>query len=162
MGKGRAAYEAILNKIADITRDTSKKKLSKAAEKKQIEERKEYLENLREQTKKRNTPGTLAEERSQEKRKALEDLMRDRTQGPIQPVELRAPFSRGQGYKDVGGGDAGRSPKAVDAYFKEFNKKPSLKKGGAVKKMKKGGTVKHNCKRGDGCAKRGKTKGRMI
>lgn len=36
--------------------------------------------------------------------------------------------------------------------------KPAMKKGGAVKKMAKGGGVT----RGDGCAARGKTKGRMV
>ena len=34
---------------------------------------------------------------------------------------------------------------------------PGMKKGGAVKKMAKGGMV-----RGDGCATRGKTKGRFV
>jgi len=37
-----------------------------------------------------------------------------------------------------------------------------LKKGGMVKKMKSGGTVSSASKRADGCAVRGKTKGRMI
>jgi hypothetical protein len=35
--------------------------------------------------------------------------------------------------------------------------KPNMKKGGVVKKMAKGGVT-----RGDGCATRGKTKGRMV
>ena len=38
----------------------------------------------------------------------------------------------------------------------------SMKKGGMVKKMKSGGTVSSASKRADGCAVRGKTKGRMI
>jgi hypothetical protein len=38
----------------------------------------------------------------------------------------------------------------------------SFKKGGMVKKMKSGGTVSSASKRADGCAVRGKTKGRMI
>jgi hypothetical protein len=38
------------------------------------------------------------------------------------------------------------------------NKMGYMKKGGKVKQMKKGGMVK----RGDGCAVRGKTKGRMV
>ena len=38
-----------------------------------------------------------------------------------------------------------------------------LKKGGQVKKMAKGGSVKSSAsKRADGCAQRGKTKGRMV
>jgi hypothetical protein len=36
------------------------------------------------------------------------------------------------------------------------------KKGGAVKKMAKGGSVSSASKRGDGCATKGKTRGRMI
>jgi hypothetical protein len=40
--------------------------------------------------------------------------------------------------------------------------KLSMKKGGAVKKMASGGKVSSASKRGDGCAIRGKTKGRMI
>ena len=42
-----------------------------------------------------------------------------------------------------------------------------MKKGGVVKKMAKGGVVKKMAsggavRRGDGCATRGKTKGRMV
>jgi len=37
-----------------------------------------------------------------------------------------------------------------------------MKKGGKVKQMKKGGKVSSCSKRADGCAKRGKTKGRMV
>lgn len=36
------------------------------------------------------------------------------------------------------------------------------KKGGAVKKMAKGGSVGSASKRADGCAQRGKTRGRMV
>lgn len=36
------------------------------------------------------------------------------------------------------------------------------KKGGKVKKMAKGGSVSSASKRADGCAVRGKTKGRMV
>lgn len=40
---------------------------------------------------------------------------------------------------------------------------PNMKRGGKVKKMAKGGSVKSSAsKRGDGCAQRGKTKGRMV
>jgi hypothetical protein len=41
------------------------------------------------------------------------------------------------------------------------NAKP-MKKGGAVKKMAKGGSVGSASKRADGCATKGKTKGRII
>jgi hypothetical protein len=37
-----------------------------------------------------------------------------------------------------------------------------LKKGGAIKKMAKGGKVSSVSKRADGCAQRGKTRGRMC
>ena len=37
-----------------------------------------------------------------------------------------------------------------------------MKKGGAVKKKAKGGTVSSASKRGDGCAIKGKTKGRFV
>lgn len=37
-----------------------------------------------------------------------------------------------------------------------------MKKGGQVKKMAKGGSVSSASKRADGCAVKGKTKGRMI
>ena len=38
----------------------------------------------------------------------------------------------------------------------------AMKKGGAVKKKAKGGTVSSASKRGDGCAIKGKTKGRFV
>jgi hypothetical protein len=37
-----------------------------------------------------------------------------------------------------------------------------MKKGGKVKKMAKGGSVGSASKRADGCAKRGKTRGKMV
>jgi hypothetical protein len=39
---------------------------------------------------------------------------------------------------------------------------PTMKKGGKVKKMAKGGSVSSASKRGDGCATKGKTKGRFV
>jgi hypothetical protein len=41
------------------------------------------------------------------------------------------------------------------------NAKP-VKKGGMIKKMAKGGSVSSASKRADGCASKGKTKGRII
>ena len=38
----------------------------------------------------------------------------------------------------------------------------AMKKGGKVKKMAKGGKVSSASKRGDGCATKGKTKGRFV
>ncbi len=46
-----------------------------------------------------------------------------------------------------------------DSTQKSF-KRPEMKKGGVVKKMAAGGSVAS--KRADGCAARGKTKGRMV
>jgi hypothetical protein len=37
-----------------------------------------------------------------------------------------------------------------------------MKKGGTVKKMAKGGSVSSASKRADGCAVKGKTKGRFV
>jgi len=37
-----------------------------------------------------------------------------------------------------------------------------MKAGGRVKKMASGGSVKSSCQRGDGCAIKGKTKGKMV
>lgn len=55
--------------------------------------------------------------------------------------------------------DAKIRDKESKAYDKASSIKPAMKKakGGAVKKYAKGGMV-----RGDGCAQRGKTKGRMV
>ena len=38
----------------------------------------------------------------------------------------------------------------------------AMKRGGAVKKMAKGGSVSSASKRADGCANKGKTKGRFV
>ena len=46
---------------------------------------------------------------------------------------------------------------AVDASMKT----PGMKRGGAVKKYAKGGSVSSASKRADGCAQRGKTRGKM-
>ena len=39
---------------------------------------------------------------------------------------------------------------------------PAMRKGGKVKKMAKGGKVSSASKRGDGCATKGKTKGKFV
>ena len=60
--------------------------------------------------------------------------------------------------KRLGSGRVGTTPSS-------FSKPDPIgaKKGGYVKKMAKGGAVKSSAsKRADGCAQRGKTKGRMI
>lgn len=72
---------------------------------------------------------------------------------------------------EKGGGSAmlGLIPAALDynAKDKDKDKKdatvktPGMKRGGAVKKMAKGGSVSSASKRADGCAQRGKTRGKM-
>ena len=58
-----------------------------------------------------------------------------------------------------GGNRVGMIPPKMDS----FGSTPGAKKGGAVNKMAKGGSVKSGAsKRADGCAVRGKTKGRMV
>jgi len=72
---------------------------------------------------------------------------------------------------EKGGGSAmlGLIPAALDynAKDKDKDKKdatvktPGMKHGGAVKKMAKGGSVSSASKRADGCAQRGKTRGKL-
>jgi hypothetical protein len=59
---------------------------------------------------------------------------------------------------DSGTGSTPRTKVAIDLVDDKFEK--VMKKGGTVKKMAKGGSTAS--KRADGCAVRGKTKGRMI
>ena len=74
---------------------------------------------------------------------------------------------------EKGGGSAmlGAIPALLDYNAKDKDKdkkdavaatKPAgMKHGGAVKKMAKGGSVSSASKRADGCAQRGKTRGKM-
>lgn len=72
---------------------------------------------------------------------------------------------------EKGGGSAmlGLIPALLDynAKDKDKDKKdatvktPGMKHGGTVKKMAKGGSVSSASKRADGCAQRGKTRGKM-
>lgn len=76
--------------------------------------------------------------------------------GDMQPPGIRPigrmlpPMLRGQG------SDGGRLDQSMSAGM------AGMKKGGAVKKKAKGGTVSSASKRGDGCAVKGKTKGRFV
>lgn len=54
-----------------------------------------------------------------------------------------------------------RDKRYADEYAAE-NPQPKYRKGGKVKKMAKGGSVSSASKRGDGCATKGKTKGRFV
>jgi hypothetical protein len=51
---------------------------------------------------------------------------------------------------------------AARSYGRLYKEGMGMKKGGKVKKMKKGGTVSSASKRADGCAVKGKTKGRFV
>jgi hypothetical protein len=61
----------------------------------------------------------------------------------------------GKGSLSVGASPFGGGKAGATASF-------PLKKGGKVKKMAKGGSVSSASKRGDGCATKGKTKGKMV
>ena len=64
------------------------------------------------------------------------------------PMGLMVPRGRG-----IGAGLAGQAAMA---------RMGGMKKGGTVKKMAKGGSVSSASKRADGCAIKGKTKGRFV
>lgn len=51
---------------------------------------------------------------------------------------------------------------AAKSYGRLYKEGMGMKKGGKVKKYKKGGTVSSASKRADGCAIKGKTKGRFV
>jgi hypothetical protein len=55
-----------------------------------------------------------------------------------------------------------RANKALNGGVTTGILRPGLAKGGAVKKMAKGGSTTSASKRADGCAQRGKTKGRFV
>ena len=57
-----------------------------------------------------------------------------------------------------GGNRVGMIPPKIDS----FGSTPGAKKGGMVKKMAKGGSVSSASKRADGCAVKGKTRGKML
>jgi hypothetical protein len=71
----------------------------------------------------------------------------DRPDVTARPMGLMLPRGRGLGASLAGMG-------ALQA--------SGMKKGGTVKKMAKGGTVSSASKRADGCAVKGKTKGRFV
>jgi hypothetical protein len=54
---------------------------------------------------------------------------------------------------------AAEKAKAAEAEAEKKKEAPGMKRGGAVKKMAKGGSASS---RADGCATKGKTKGRMV
>jgi hypothetical protein len=73
--------------------------------------------------------------------------------GPNVDVSDRLSFSAGLGKGALG--NEGKPLFGANARF-------AFKKGGKVKKMAKGGSVSSASKRADGCATKGKTKGRFV
>jgi len=59
---------------------------------------------------------------------------------------------------------AGKKEQGILGKYSKFSRDlpEAKKKGGMIKKMAKGGSVSTASKRADGCATKGKTKGRMI
>ena len=65
--------------------------------------------------------------------------------------------------RGVGADNAPDTAAAANIRRRLAEMEPGMKKGGRVKKMAKGGVVKVSAsRRGDGCATKGKTKGRMV
>ena len=78
-------------------------------------------------------------------------------------------FSRGPAAGDSGGVSAGEASRFGQGATKNprgmsrsEDRNPDMKKGGKVKAFAKGGSVSSASSRGDGCAQRGKTRGRMV
>ena len=99
---------------------------------------------------KKETPATTQAEYD----KAFEDMK----SGKIQPP-------RNDDMGPVNTGDEMTKGSATEKELLKYLRAPArqgMKKGGSVKKMAKGGSVSSASKRADGCATKGKTKGRMI
>lgn len=95
----------------------------------------------------KSTAELLDEDRAATMRKKMEEM------GDIGPVEVGA--TRPGVSKSMEDMEMDR---ATDRGY-EYTKKRPFKNGGAVKKMAKGGSAS---KRADGCAIRGKTKGKFV
>jgi len=74
----------------------------------------------------------------------------------------RATKDYGQDEQTAGGLEMGPMLRGQDVSRPMSAGMVGMKKGGAVKKKAKGGTVSSASKRGDGCAIKGKTKGRFV
>jgi len=82
---------------------------------------------------------------------------------PSLPPRLgRATKDYGQDEQTAGGLEMGPMLRGQDVSRPMSAGMAGMKKGGAVKKKAKGGTVSSASKRGDGCAIKGKTKGRFV
>ena len=76
-------------------------------------------------------------------------------QGAFSNLRKISPMMHAIGETDT---KAEKRRKRKEAGESDTSAEPTMRKGGKVKKMAKGGKVT----RGDGCAKRGRTKGRMV
>ena len=75
------------------------------------------------------------------------------------PAKTGAPLPSGMG---MGGGQPTPPSRTGGGQPIMAGGAGGMKKGGKVKKMAKGGSVSSASKRGDGCATKGKTKGRFV
>lgn len=82
-----------------------------------------------------------------------------RAMGPLSPVGYVAMKQRDKALKKKKGA-VGKPDGAEPVMVMEAGE--GMRKGGKVKKMAKGGSVSSASKRGDGCATKGKTKGRFV
>jgi hypothetical protein len=80
----------------------------------------------------------------------------------VLPPRLPPRFDSGQDGQTAGGLEMGPMLRSQDVSRPMSAGMAGMKKGGAVKKKAKGGTVSSASKRGDGCAIKGKTKGRFV
>ena len=108
------------------------------------------------------TPAQLAAMRRNKGKSTAELLDEDRAA----TIRRKMDEMGAQEPADIGGVRPGVGKSAEDQMMDqatdrgyEYTKKRPFKNGGAVKKMAKGGSASS---RADGCAQRGKTKGRMI
>ena len=152
----------VLKRLKDKVMGTDEQ--NKAAQKR-MDERK--AEKDREQTKKMRKPQSFDEKyalstlRSQNKlAKEYEDIEK-----PTNMVEQYRKDSMPEKLRKTADRTFKNLPEEVKDY--EAYKDAGFKKGGKVKEKatnsyKSGGSVSSASKRGDGCAQRGKTKGRMV
>jgi hypothetical protein len=81
-----------------------------------------------------------------------------------------AKYGARMGYNTITGDEKGKAAAtkdymdAAEAEEKRGKREPQLgkKRGGSIQKYAKGGSISSASSRADGCAQRGKTKGRMI
>lgn len=91
-----------------------------------------------------------------------DEIMRDRS--GLNPL-AREPMARDGDAGYIVGGKQMMDPanfEAANRMREDARKGTRMKSGGKVKKMASGGSVKSSYTRGDGCAIKGKTRGKMV